>query len=110
LGDNGSTDLFCWSFQFDGTRFTRKHRNISITPLDGETNIQTLDAYPIRFADPELRERLRDRGKKQWQYRTMTQVTYKGWNVGKDLYFVSNLYISSFLLTVGSCSPMLDLL
>jgi hypothetical protein len=110
LGSNGSTNLSCWSFQFDGTRFARKNRNISIPPLDSETNIQTLDAYPIRFADSELRERLRDRGKKQWQYRTMAQVTYKGWNVGKDLYFVSNLYISSSILIVGSCSPMRDLL
>jgi hypothetical protein len=99
LEDDGSIRLPCWSFQPDGSGFGRKQTVLFISPIDHETNIQTLKAYPLRFASPELYALLCDRGKKQWQYRTTAQVTYKGWNVGGDLFFVSYSSVSSSLLT-----------
>ena len=99
LEDDGLIKLPCWSFQPDGSGFGRKETVISISPIDRETNTQTLKAYPLRFAKPELHTLLRDCGKKQWQYRTTAQVSYKGWNVGGDLFFVSNSSVPSSLLT-----------
>lgn len=88
---DGWVTLRCWSFQTDGSGFARKSSTISVPPLGSETtSIQNLVAYPLRFAAPELRKMIRSRGEKHWQLRTATQVTYKGWNVRKDQYFVGS--------------------
>ena len=94
LGNDGWVTLTCWSFQTDGSGFARKLSSLSIPPVDPKpTKIQNLIAYPLRFATPELRELIRSRGEKQWELRTATQITYKGWNVGRDQFFVSLTYI-----------------
>ena len=96
LTSDGWVTLSCWSFQADGSGFARKRSYLSIPPLYlNTTEIQNLIAYPLRFATPELREVIQNRGKKQWELRTATQVTYKGWNVGRDQYYVSPKQISS---------------
>lgn len=90
LSSDGWVTITCWSFQTDGSRFSRKQTVLSIPPLESETKeILTLPAYPIHFATPKLRESIQVQGKKQWELRTTTQITYKGWNVKRDQYYVS---------------------
>lgn len=94
LRSDGCVTLSCWSFQTDGSGFARKHSSLSILPI-GPTamKIQDLVAYPLRFATSELRELIRSRGEKQWEIRTATQITYKGWDVAKNQFFVSLMRI-----------------
>lgn len=88
LDNDGWLTLYCWSFQTDGSGFARKRSTLSIPPIESETTkIQNLHAYPLRFATPELRELVRSRGEKQWDLRSATQITYKGWNVKGDQFF-----------------------
>lgn len=90
LGDDGWVTITCWSFQTDGSGFARKKSTLTIPPIKTDTmDIQTLTAYPLRFATPEIRKAIRIHGEKQWDFRKTTQVTYKGWNVKRDQYFVS---------------------
>ena len=91
--DNWIT-LLCWSFQPDGSGFARKRITLSIAPLGPNTQeIRSLVAYPLRFAAPELRDAILARGRKYWQLRTPSQITYKGWNVRKDQFYVSSLHM-----------------
>lgn len=90
LGSNGWLTLSCWSFQPDGSGFARKRSVLSIPPIEPKTTkIQNLVAYPLHFANTELRELIRSRGEKQWELRITTQITYRGWNIEKDQFFVS---------------------
>lgn len=90
LSSDGWVTLNCWSFQTDGSGFARKQSVLKIPPIElTDTDIQKLVAYPLRFASPKLREMIRTRGEKQWKLRNATQITYKGWNVKRDQFFVS---------------------
>lgn len=90
LNSDGWVTLSCWSFQTDGSGFARKRTYLSIPPIEPETTkIQALVAYPLRFTTTELRNLIRSCGEKQWEHRNATQITYKGWNVGRDQFFVS---------------------
>lgn len=109
LGSDGWLTLSCWSFQTDGSGFARKRSILSIPPLEPKTTkIQDLIVYPLRFATPELQELIRSRGEKQWKLRTATQVTYKGWNVKGDQFFVSTMHISFIRTSAEASSPMPD--
>ena len=90
VGNDNWITLLCWSFQTDGSGFARKQTTLSIGPLGPKMqDIRSLVAYPLRFATPEVRGSILARGHKHWQLRTPTQITYKGWNVRKDQYYVS---------------------
>ena len=90
LSSTGWVTLPCWSFQTDGSGFARKLSYLSVLPIEAKTmRIQDLAAYPLRFATQELQELIRSRGEKHWDLRTATQITYKGWNVARDQFFVS---------------------
>ena len=90
LSSDGWVTLTCWSFQTDGSGFARKRSLLSIPPIDAKTvKIQDLIAYPLEFAPLELRETIRSNGQKQWNLRLPSQVTYKGWNIKKDQFYVS---------------------
>jgi hypothetical protein len=90
LNDEDWVTLNCWSFQADGSGFARKKTMLSVPPIGAaESEIRKLPAYPLRYAAEDLRESIQKHGWKQWELRTATQVTYQGWNVEKDQYFVS---------------------
>lgn len=90
LNSDGWVTLKCWSFHTDGKGFARRASTLSVAPIGPSSrHIEDLIAYPLRFAKPVLLESIRSRGQRHWQYRTAAQVTYKGWNVRKDQYFVS---------------------
>lgn len=94
LNGDGWATLSCWSFQTDGSGFARKRSVLSIPPIEPETTkIRNLVAYPFRFATPELQKSIRSCGEKQWEHRKATQITYKGWNVGRDQFFVGPRHI-----------------
>ena len=110
MNRDGWITLRCWSFQTDGSGFARKSTTISVPPVGSEPiKIQELVAYPLRFAASELHETIRSRGKKHWQLRKATQVTYKGWNVRGDQYFVGSVQAFARNHLADLCSPTLDL-
>ena len=82
--------LICWSFQADGSGFARRRDHLSILPITTKTiTIQDLAAYPLRFATNHMQDLIRNRGQKHWAHRMATQITYKGWNVARDQFYVS---------------------
>jgi hypothetical protein len=90
LSSDGWVTITCWSFQTDGSRFSRKRTVLSIPPLEpGTMEIHALTAYPLQFAAPKIRKSIQAHGEKQWELRRTTQITYKGWNVKQDQYYVS---------------------
>lgn len=90
LSSTGEVTLKCWSFQSDGSGFARRQSTLDIIPIEAKTiKIQDLTAYPLKFATLQIRDLLRKRGQKHWSLRTATQITYKGWNVARDQFFVS---------------------
>lgn len=109
LSSDGWVTLLCWSFQPDGAGFARKRTSLSIPPIGPKPlKIQNLVAYPLEFALPELQELIRSRGKKQWELRTTTQVSYKGWNVGQDRFYVSPRHVYLFAHFADTSSTMPD--
>ena len=109
LTRDGWVTLSCWSFQSDGSSFTRKKSVLSIPPIDTKTmDIQNLVVYPFKFATQEIQQSIGDYGRKHWELRIATQITYKGWNVGKDQFFVSSRLSCLFVLSAEAASPTLD--
>ena len=97
LGSADWVTLICWSFQADGSGFARRRDHLSILPITTKTiTIQDLAAYPLRFATNDLQDLIRSRGQKHWAHRIATQITYKGWNVARDQFYVS-LGLTSFI-------------
>lgn len=93
--EDGWVTITCWSFQTDGSGFARKRSILSIPPIGPNTaDIRRLPAYPLQFASPEVWESVRAYGKKQWDLRTTSQVTYRGENVKGDQYYVSSRSMS----------------
>lgn len=106
----GSVDLDCWSIQTDGRGFARKENEFRIDSIDAKiTAIQNLSVYPLRYAPKELQEMILRRGEKHWDLRTATQVTYKGWNVAQDQFFVSIEHVSSVMSPANPFSLTPDL-
>ena len=82
--------LVCWSFQADGSGFARRRDHLSILPISTKIiTIQDLAAYPLRFATKNVQDLILNRGQKHWAHRIATQITYKGWNVAHDQFYVS---------------------
>lgn len=89
LSRDGWVSLSCWSFQNDGSGFTRKRSELLIPPIEAKhMEIKRLPGFPLAFAAPDLVEGVRTHGLKQWKLRVATQITYKGWNVARDQYYV----------------------
>lgn len=87
---DGGINLHCWSLQTNGSVFRRRKIVLQIPPLQKpEVAINDLVAYPLKFAETSLVDSIRVRGAKHWSLRMTTQITYKGWNVTKDQFFVS---------------------
>ena len=114
LSSDGWVTLTCWSFQADGSGFARKQSLLRIPPMEStDMDMQKLVAYPLRFAPPTLQDMIRTRGEKQWKLRNPTQITYKGWNVKRDQFFVSRKKIScvghiSLILSQPEARFMID--
>ena len=90
-------ELDCWFWTMDGAGLARKRTflTVSLVAEGKEIGIRSLSVVPLRFLDPELRLRLNLRGQKLWSLRSQSYVTYKGWNVSKDQFYVSQTLIPS---------------
>jgi hypothetical protein len=90
IGPRNCTTLNCWSFQTDGFGFARKLTVLSIPPVREDlAEVTSLAVYPLRFTSPPTLHKLQKNGRKQWDFRTISHVTYTGWNVEQDHYYVS---------------------
>ncbi|KAI9874942.1 MAG: hypothetical protein M1830_009098 [Pleopsidium flavum] len=70
------------SWKFDGS-FQRELRDLFIkygARWDEVMVIRDLDIYPLKFADLEMAESLRAKGKKFWDCRHKKYVCYNGWD------------------------------
>lgn len=91
LTSDGWVTIECWSFQTEGSQFARKRSTLSILPIGTQPQqIQTLAAYPLRYATSDVRSSIAAHGEVQWKLRYATQITYKGWNIKNDQYFVGS--------------------
>ena len=87
---DGLVKLDCWSWQMDGSGLARRRTKLSIPPLETQSvRIQKLNVYPLRYAPQELLIRLQHQGNKHWNLRYQSLVSYKGWNVSRDQFYVS---------------------
>ncbi|KAI1074171.1 P-loop containing nucleoside triphosphate hydrolase protein [Whalleya microplaca] len=71
--------LKSWAYEYDGS-FYRKQVSIRMNPFKGpedEFPITSLEAFPLRFAGDEVRNRLDARGSMIWSCRQKKLVTYK---------------------------------
>ncbi|KAM7217128.1 Fidgetin-like protein 1 [Rhypophila decipiens] len=77
--DGARLGLLCWSWGYDGHRLRRKDRNLSVQiPSFGETRIDQLAVYPLRFAPQEIKDKILANGRKFWQHRKQMQIAYQG--------------------------------
>lgn len=88
---NGSFEIKCWSWQADGGGFARKSLSLKLSPgtNEEEVEIKALPVVPLAYVAPELRVRLERRGRKHWSLRSQIYVSYRGWNVSSDQFYVS---------------------
>jgi hypothetical protein len=90
VDENNRITLECWSFQTDGLGFARKLTVFLIPPVKNNYQaVSSLVVYPIRYAKPEIHEKIRINGQKHWDLRTTTHVMYKRWDVERDQHYVS---------------------
>ena len=71
--------LDCWTWNFDGS-FQKVQKPINVTwPTTGadEVSILSLSAWPLRYDDSDLRERLLKRGQQFWSCRNQRLVNYR---------------------------------
>lgn len=89
---DGSLQLNCWAWVFDGTHLKRRTERINVSCKGSNPiKITDLDAYPLRFATEETKARLLKRGARFWELRTPQLATYMGMNFLQEKYIVSSL-------------------
>lgn len=72
-------NIACWSWQLQGKWLHRKQEDFVLpTLIHGEVSVQDMEVYPLRFASPDVRDRLRLRGQRYWNMRHHTFVSYSG--------------------------------
>ncbi|KAI0403448.1 hypothetical protein F4802DRAFT_599046 [Xylaria palmicola] len=72
-------ELNCWNWGYDGNWLRRTDTIVSIgVPMYGTVRINELAVYPLRFATEETRNRLLDNGKKSWNLRHQSFMSYEG--------------------------------
>ncbi|KAM7183876.1 Fidgetin-like protein 1 [Rhypophila sp. PSN 637] len=77
--DGARLGLLSWSWGYDGHRLRRKDRNLSVQiPSFGETRINQLAVYPLRFAPQGVKDKILANGRKFWQHRKQMQIAYQG--------------------------------
>lgn len=96
-------DLSCQSWTFDG----KFHQEIESLLLPGKDlknssmNITSLPFYPLEYAQPEIDQKLLQRGKTFWKFRKPVYVTYSGLDMRGDTAYVSRCYSNSFHTTAN---------
>lgn len=78
LREPPSFELQCWSWHF-GVCFRKERSVVQLIWPELHSNkipISTLSAWPLRYADPELKTKLKERGIMLWQCRHRKLISY----------------------------------
>lgn len=105
LAEDGNLNLDCWYWQMDGVGVARRQQKwvLPRVPHNTEMEIGSLGLVPLRFINSDIHLRLTLRGQKHWSLRKQSYVSYKGWNMSKDQFYVSHskLCIGAYLTTMN---------
>lgn len=76
-------NLHCFHVDFDGTRYGPAFREIEIARYDGELDIRSLNAYPLRFSvdKAQTMEELTARARNFFFYNEQRHLSYDGWTL-----------------------------
>lgn len=74
----------CYSIDHNGESYIPVKGKVVIPYFEGEKEIQSLDIYPVRFAQEHERvlQELDDQGKLFQRFITEKYLSYKGWTIG----------------------------
>ena len=82
--------ISCWCWTFQGQWLQRKEEKLEVSISGpGEINIQDLKAYPLRYAPLPIQEQLALRGRKYWDMRYQSFISYNGDSFEGDQSYVS---------------------
>lgn len=88
-------NIECQSWTFD-SKFHRKCETLLLSKKDlkndADVNITSLPFYPLKYAEPEIGQKLLQRGRTFWKFRKPVYVTYSGLNMRGDTAYVSRFY------------------
>ena len=91
-------ELACWSWHLQGKWLHRRQEDLGLSLLTSEeVSIQDLKVYPLRYASPDVRDRLQLRGQKYWNMRRQTFVSYSGDDFLDERHHVSIPTLMPFL-------------
>ena len=89
---DGHLQLDCWFWKSNGIRFARARKTLSVSIDkfdDKQVEIRHLSVLPLAHASLEVHSHLELRGRKHWEFRSQNYVSYTGWNISHDQYYVS---------------------
>jgi len=109
-GESDSVELECWNWAYDGVSLRRKDRILSLSaPAYGTVPISELAIYPLRFASPQTKQRLFDRGQRFWELRNQTHVSYEGPDYNGERVYVGFLFICAAVAMLTVHKPAVGL-
>ncbi|KAI1111946.1 hypothetical protein F5Y14DRAFT_453540 [Nemania sp. NC0429] len=77
--EGAKLQLHCWNWSYDGHRLRRRDMTVNLgVPAYGTVRINELAIYPLRFATEETKTRLLANGKRFWNLRHQSFVSYEG--------------------------------
>ncbi|KAI1409797.1 hypothetical protein F5Y13DRAFT_203189 [Hypoxylon sp. FL1857] len=78
--------IYCFSVESNAERYTPVKDFFVFKPFEGEVDITSLEAYPLRFhrQKPHISEMLLERGRKFIDMTSISHMTYDGLTVGDD--------------------------
>ncbi len=94
INSDGHLLLDCWSWKSDGKIFIREKNSLKVLAPqfdDEQIEIRRLSVLPLAYKSSDVRSHLELRGRKHWSLRSQSYVSYAGWNISHDQYYVSRL-------------------
>ena len=89
-----------WDLQSDGNYVRRHPATAEIAPFAGEREIRSLLAYPTSFVEKDkwqpLEQRLVARGKRCYEYTSISHKHFHGYTIGNPRRAVSLRYIEEY--------------
>jgi hypothetical protein len=77
--ENSQLQFSCWNWGYDGYWLRRKGQDLTVdVPTYDTVQINTLSVYPLRYATCATKTRLLENGKKFWNLRQQSFVSYEG--------------------------------
>ena len=92
---DGKLLLHCWAWQNNGTTWCRNSQTFHLPPIsDSHVSIRSLKVYPVEFGLAKTTQMLIERGRKLWDLKDPSYVSYTGYDVqGDDFYPESRFMI-----------------